>query len=171
MAKFQFFLNFLKISRILKIYHQANDIYLYYRPFIWYLFINEFIFDFYILEGESMLPTFESYGNIVFVEKLTSNKFIKKIMKKNTENYKRGEIVCVINPLNHDMKLCKRIIHIEGDEVKLRNGNTEIIPPNHVWVEGDNKDNSMDSRRFGAIPKQLVIGRVPFLLWPKFKFL
>jgi len=157
-------------TKISNFFNELNIIYLYFRPFIWFVFINEFIFDFYMLEGESMIPTFEPYGNIVFVEKFSSNKIFQFIFP----NYKlisTGDIVCVGNPTNHEMKLCKRIIHTEGDIVQLSNGDEIKIPPNNLWIEGDNKDNSFDSRKFGYIPKQLVLGKVVFLIWPKFKLL
>ena len=145
-----------------------------------------------------MLPTFQPYGNIVIVEKLSTNKFLRnfinnfttvfneniytfKINKSNFDDnfskekpiikYKKGEIICVQNPLDSTMKLCKRVIYLEGEEVTLRNGNVIQVPNNHIWVEGDNKENSLDSRRFGPISKHLVVGRVPCLIWPNFKYL
>lgn len=36
----------------------------------------------------------------------------------------------------------------------------------HVWLEGDNKDNSTDSRSYGAVPQALVEGVVFVRLWP-----
>lgn len=154
-----------------KISSEINMIYLYFRPFVWFIFINEFIFDFYILEGESMLPTFEPFGNIVLLNKLTTNKYYMKLFGLKKKEYRKGEIVCVVNPTNHEMKICKRVIHLEGEEVELKNGNTITIPKNHVWVEGDNKANSMDSRKLGPIPKQMIIGRVPLQIWPKIRLL
>lgn len=53
-----------------------------------------------------------------------------------------------------------------GDVVVFRFGNTEllkrIIKPvdDGWWVEGDNKDHSTDSRSFGPVPKQAVIGKL-----------
>jgi signal peptidase I len=171
------FINYFKISK--NVITEMHGTYLYFRPFIWFIFINEFIFDFYLLEGESMLPTFDAYGNIVIVEKISTNLFLRKFMNGYVKGksceintpYQKGEIVCVINPSDSDMKICKRIIYLEGEEVTLRNGNVIVVPKNHLWVEGDNKENSMDSRRFGPVPKQLVVGRVPIQIWPKIKIL
>ncbi len=172
--------NFLGFFRITKdVVKECHHTYLYFRPFIWFIFINEFIFDFYLLEGESMLPTFDAYGNIVLVEKVSTNRSLRKLFGRCIKGeqgnistpFRRGEIVCVVNPTDTEMKICKRVIHLEGDEVTLRNGNVILIPKNHLWVEGDNKDNSLDSRRFGPVPKQLILGRVPVQVWPKFKIL
>ena len=33
------------------------------------------------------------------------------------------------------------------------------MPPGHVWVEGDNKNRSCDSRHFGPVPYGLIKGR------------
>ena len=36
----------------------------------------------------------------------------------------------------------------------------EVVPAGHVWVEGDNPDNSSDSRAYGPIPLAMVQARV-----------
>lgn len=41
-----------------------------------------------------------------------------------------------------------------------------IVPPGHVWIEGDNHDNSGDSRYYGTIPQGLVLSRVIARIWP-----
>jgi len=147
-----------------------NSLYLNFRPFIWFIFVNEFLFDFYLLEGESMIPTFKEFGDVVIVEKLTTSKLFHKIFRKSGE-FRKGEIVCLINPIENDVKICKRIIHLENEIVKFKNGNEILVPKNHVWVEGDNKDNSMDSRKFGPVSKHLIVGRIRYQLWPKLTIL
>ena len=143
--------------------NHAYNSYLNFRFLVWFVFIHEFIFDFYQLEGESMIPTFNAFGDIVIVEKIS-----KSI---GTYKAKKGEIICLTNPVNENMSLCKRIIHLEGETVQLSNGNEYVVPKNHIWVEGDNKSNSLDSRKFGAVPLQMIQGRVYFQIWPKLLYL
>lgn len=40
------------------------------------------------------------------------------------------------------------------------------IPPGQIWVMGDNRVNSEDSRYFGPIPESSVVGRAFFRIWP-----
>lgn len=40
------------------------------------------------------------------------------------------------------------------------------VPDGHVWIEGDNSVDSVDSREYGAVPAALIIGRVIFRVWP-----
>ena len=47
--------------------------------------------------------------------------------------------------------------HIQGGDV--------VVPPNNYFAMGDNRDNSKDSRYWGFIPRQNVIGRPMFIYW------
>lgn len=41
-----------------------------------------------------------------------------------------------------------------------------VVPLGHIWIEGDNNDNSSDSRYYGTIPQGLVVSRVIARIWP-----
>lgn len=52
--------------------------------------------------------------------------------------------------------------------VKLKKSGMKetVVPPGHVWIEGDNHDNSGDSRHYGSIPQGLILSRVIARVWP-----
>ena len=91
-----------------------------------------------------MLPTFSS-GTILIIDRL----FLRN------KKYKTGDIIVAVQPTNPEVQICKRVTNVEGDVVYGMK-----VPPNYVWIEGDNKNASFDSRSYGPIPKHLIMGRV-----------
>jgi signal peptidase I len=90
-----------------------------------------------------------------------------------------------------DMNFIKRVVGMPGDHLKVINGQVYIngklkdpfkvkplqcdtcdlpreitIPPGHFFMMGDNRGNSDDSRVWGPIPKDWVIGGAFFTYWP-----
>lgn len=78
--------------------------------------------------------------------------------------------------LNPSKTTVKRIIALPGDRVTPRHqsgGSAQIVPWNHVWVEGDASDakKTMDSNTYGPVSMSLISGRVMCVLWPRMRML
>eukprot|EP01083_Nonionella_stella_P181066 647392_1 len=107
-----------------------------------------------MFEGRSMYPTFVD-GDLCTGP------------SDNTSVYP-GDFVLIMNvgpvrcPFIRGSFFGKRIIATEGQRVRRREGepgNSEFydpVPANHVWVQGDNFEESVDSRLFGPIPVELI---------------
>lgn len=100
----------------------------------------------------------------------------------------RGEIITFYPYADSKKVFVKRVIAQPGEWVEIKNGKVFIndkplyepyikepplhpfpktlIPPEHYFVLGDNRNNSMDSRAIGPIPIERVIGKVFLIYWP-----
>lgn len=76
-----------------------------------------------------------------------------------------GDVV-VSNHPSRPGTVCKRITGLPGDQILQPNGSIETVPDGHIWLEGDNPNNSSDSRSYGALPMALLQGRVLLRVWP-----
>ena len=106
----------------------------------------------------------------------------------------RGDIIVFIAPPEPSQDYIKRIIALPGDTITIRDttvivdgvtlnetyvdphrqGNpyayktisNMIVPPNDYFVMGDNRGNSSDSREWGFVPRQNIIGKAALTYWP-----
>lgn len=142
------------------------------------ILIRTFIITPVQVDGESMYPT------------LDDNQIL--LLKKYDHSYERFDIV-VFNYNNS--KLVKRIIGLPGEYVEYKNNELYInnqkldfkvdaytydfelselgfkeIPEDYYLVLGDNRTNSIDSRRIGLVPKENILGTTTFSIFPFNKF-
>jgi len=128
--------------------------------------VHEYGVDVTTCIGPSMLPTFNVVGDVVLMERVSTNVF---------KRYTRGDVVIAQSPTKANQTVCKRIRAVAGDRVIVPSeqgratgyaGHVIEIPPGHIWLEGDNALNSTDSRYYGPVPSSLIKGRVVFRIWP-----
>ena len=148
-----------------------------------FLIIQTFVAQPYKVEQMSMEQTLEP-GQYVLVDKLTPR----------FDAYKRGDIVVFLPPNAppDSIPYIKRVIGVGGDVIDIRDGHiyindqeldepyvfpgqtTEatggqdhfVVPKGELFVVGDHRQNSSDSRVFGPIPDSTVIGRAWLRYWP-----
>lgn len=136
------------------------------------------------VSGSSMFPNFKD-GDYIITDKLTY-KF---------DYPKRGDIVVFKNPKDETVDFIKRIIGLPGDKVRvqdgkiylngnklnepylantiitnpgafLREGEEKTVESGHYITIGDNRPASSDSREWGFISQEEIIGKVFFRYWP-----
>jgi len=101
----------------------------------------------------------------------------------------RGDIVVFKYPLDTSRDFVKRLIAFGGETVALRNSHLYIngrempenylppglhfadfgpvkVPPGDYFMLGDNRNNSDDSRVWGALPGKYIIGKAILIYWP-----
>jgi len=84
-------------------------------------------------------------------------------------NFARGDLVVYTSPKDPCEYLIKRVIAAEGDTMSTSGRYSQPvvrIPAGHIWVEGDNWGNSVDSNKYGPVSKGLVIGVASHIIWP-----
>lgn len=136
------------------------------------------------VSGSSMHPNFRD-GDYIITDKLTY-KF---------DEPKRGDIVVFKNPKDETVDFIKRILAVPGDRIKVQDGKIYLnggelnepyiastietnpgsfleegieitVTDGHYITIGDNRPASSDSREWGFITKQEIIGKVFFRYWP-----
>jgi signal peptidase I len=139
--------------------------------------INLFLAQATQVQGQSMEPNLHTAQRLV-VEKITYR----------FHGPRRGDIVVIDLPEAGSDLLIKRVIGLPGETISSKDGQVfvnrepleepyvlnpggrdiaeQIIPPLHVFVMGDNRRFSNDSRNFGPVPIDQVIGHAWFSYWP-----
>jgi signal peptidase I len=142
-------------------------------------FVRPFVVEAFWIPSASMVPTLK-YGDRVLV-----NKFIYRFTEPE-----RGDVIVFKSVQDDQQDLIKRVVGVPGDEIAVRGGRLFVneepqrepyvnkkmpdrsfaapttVPENHVFVMGDNRANSQDSRVFGPVPKENIEGEAFLRFWP-----
>ena len=134
--------------------------------------------------SRSMVPTLKVWDRVL-INKLAYG----------LEGPQRGDIVLFKDPAGGEDPLIKRVVGLPEDTLELRNGALFVngepvnepylrrkpcvhgipktcsfgparVPEDHYFVMGDNRANSGDSRFFGPVPEEDLIGEALFRFWP-----
>jgi signal peptidase I len=149
------------------------------------LLINLFLAQATRVYGQSMEPNLHTDQRLI-VEKISYNRYLRQYF--GVEGPERGDVVVIDLDTQSSELLIKRVIGLPGDVVKIHNGQVFVndqaleesyitsvttgfygpttVPPLHVFVLGDNRSFSNDSRSFGTVPLKAVVGRAWFSYWP-----
>lgn len=145
--------------------------------------IRYFVFQPYIVKGDSMVPNFHS-GEYLIVDELSYRLHAPD----------RGDVIVLKYPLDTTQRFIKRVIGLPGETVQIQNGTVSIVKDgnamtlneknylpnlqgtvgsvnitlqnNQYFVLGDNREFSYDSRGWGILPKGDIIGRAIFRVFP-----
>ena len=83
-----------------------------------------------------------------------------------SEDVERGDLVVFVAPEGPPRNFVKRVTGLPGDRVHLRDGTPQRVPEHHLWMRGDNVESARDSRHFGAVPFENLVGLVTYRYWP-----
>lgn len=150
-----------------------------------FLVLYIFVLQPHEVSGSSMFPTFKDkeflFGYLLDVK---------------THNLRQGDVVVFHSPVEEDKLYIKRIIAMPGDSIKvenggvyvnnqkldetaylssevatyggssLRDGEAKVVPDGMLFVMGDNRPYSSDSREWGFLPYEKLVGRSTVRFWP-----
>jgi signal peptidase I len=113
-----------------------------------YIIVNSFAFTTFRVDGQSMMPTLRN--NQILPVNLLAFVFSPPQV---------GDIVVVAYEGDESIHIVKRIVGVPGDTV-IYQGEEVTLAENQYFVEGDNRAHSTDSRSFGPVDGNYIIGKV-----------
>lgn len=146
--------------------------------------VRYFLFQPFLVNGASMEPTFQN-GDYLIIDEITYR----------FRDPQRGEVLVFKYPSNPSKKFIKRVVGLPGEEVVVKDGTVKIstngkeheyklnesnylsdadtpgevdikLGEDEYFVLGDNRDGSYDSRGWGALKEEDIIGKVFLRAWP-----
>ncbi len=145
------------------------------------LLLKKYVFASFIVDGISMYPTLDggsgenqdnqrTNGEVLYLDKLSK---ISRgdIVVFNTDKAHAGTVSSLVKRViavgGDHLQIVSNVVYLNGeklDEPYLNQSPTYLdidlyVPANHVFCMGDNRDSSLDSRAFGAVSLDNVIGK------------
>lgn len=150
-----------------------------------FLVIYLFLFRPFQVSGSSMYPNLQDQEYV-----------ITNIVGLRFGDLKRGDVVVFQSPVEKDKDFIKRVIGVSGDEIMVKEGDVYVngekidqsnflsgdvktypgaflqegqpvtVPDQHYFVMGDNRGNSSDSREWGFVKKEEIVGQTFVIYWP-----
>lgn len=146
--------------------------------------IRYFVFQPFLVKGQSMEPNFQD-GDYLIIDEI-SYRF---------SGPQRGEVIVFQSPTQPSQRFIKRIIGLPGETIEIEDGEIKIyedgqekvldeseyldsltaalsgefrisLAEDQYFVLGDNRAFSYDSRRWGSLSEEKIIGKVLVKLWP-----
>ena len=143
----------------------------------------------FYIGSESMDPTLHG------CEGCTNDRLLINKLAYDIKAPKRGDIAFFEDQQGGEKTIIKRVVGIPGDELELRNGKLSVngeplqelyvkndpckpgypktcsfgpvtVPEDHYFMMGDNRTRSTDSRFFGPVPEDDIIGEALVRFWP-----
>jgi signal peptidase I len=164
--------------------------------FILAMFIRTFFIQAFKIPSGSMIPTLVVGDRLMVNKLRYGPKipFTKKRLPGYSE-LKRGDIIVFVFPEDPKRDFIKRLIALGGETVEIKEGDVFVndklikdplikhtyyynrgqygqesdaieVPEGHVYVMGDNSASSHDSRFWGFVPEENIIGRAEIIYWP-----
>lgn len=143
------------------------------------------------IDGRSMFPTFEDQQRVLVNRFVYAS---SPVSLMGDDGYlfhgpQRGDVIVFRPPTNSTTDFVKRVIGVPGDIVDIRGGEVFVndklsgyvdvvtderrffeypieVPENEYFVLGDNRRASNDSRNWGYVHAEDIVGRAWFLYWP-----
>jgi len=140
--------------------------------------VRPFMVEVFYIPTQSMAPTLEVGDRVL------ANKFIYRFSEPE-----RGDIIIFESP-DGETYLTKRVLGLPGDTIMVEHGSLYVnderqreaylnpdlpdessfgpseVPAGHVFVMGDNRANSADSRSIGPVPQDNIVGEAFLRVWP-----
>ncbi len=164
--------------------------------FVLAMFIRTFFIQAFKIPSGSMIPTLLVGDRLMVSKLRFGPKvpFSNKRLPGFT-TFQRGDIIVFVYPIDNKRDFIKRLIALGGETVEIKEGDIYIdgkliedpvikntfyynrgpngqinqkikVPEGKVFVLGDNSGSSSDSRYWGFVPEENIIGRAEFIYWP-----